>query len=940
MKVWKISTYLLVAGILSINAGPGFSATKVGVTSAINPTAFGTPPGGVTRRLFLGKNVVFNERIKTSSDGLAQLLFVDGSAFTVGPKSELVIDKFIYDPNKKTGKMVVNVVQGVFRFVGGRLSKKEGGVTIKTSVATIGIRGGIMTGKVGIQGQKSTFSFLFGSEMTVGSGCAGGGLATCSNLKRAFQNGNSIDIGIGGSLNLRRTTKADIAGLNRLLSGTPGKTGGAKNSPTNKTVAKSNIGTSNSANSPKQIAPPAKNAVKSTDVVQVETVLVQPDVAAGDENRDVVIGDPPPPAPGGTQVNTRVLNSGLTYTIPELGNLVINDPGRFGFVGGDDPTDDENIIGTIQNNTILFQETDNGVTTTITVPFVIGFNALQPGDITETFPNGTVTPLNDAGRAFVAPDLSFFLFEVTNFDFGNTDLAVVFGGQKTPAANLIADDSLRNYALVPDFTQNSPVPLSLFNAIPGLANATTTDLLLKVQNGGVIGQYPSATSSRTVMLQGNLVINGQGANQNSYTLLQAATVIDNGNGPDLVYSLRGSFRQAANKGSAALLGRVDALDGAEGNALFGPDGEFFLIGNDPKVKEAASIDFKDGFNSSFDVITDRYATTQLALLKNTVPTANQNVRTSRTLIGFAGGLQESGAPNQLPKIFQSGDDPSIAGEGLEVIFNANRNTMRAQTVLFDVDSLDFVDEYKLTFGEDPTRSGTGRSGFIDDDRFGAQHNRSETSITFDNATTFTYPNPGGVQQNSPNIYFFGNELVPATNFVPGNVNICACKFLEWGYWGGRLRYQDPQASPGQSRRDFFHLGTWVAGNPSTNIPTTGAATFNGHVIGNVAKIVAGQTQQYVAAGNYAQTWDFSTRTGSAQITNFDGNTINAPTLSASTNPGNFSGVINGAFAGKITGTFVSGPQNPVQGVVGKFDVRDPGNPGNFTAQGIIAAERQ
>jgi trimeric autotransporter adhesin len=934
MTILKNSLYILVAGLLftgllSLNAGPALSATKVGVTSAVNPKAFGTPPGGAISRLFLGEKIVFNHRIKTTAGGLVQLLFVDGSAFTVGENSELVIDKYIYDPKKKTGKMAVNVVKGVFRFVGGRLSKAKGGVTIKTSVATIGIRGGVMTGDVGRRGDKSIFSFLFGDEMVVGTRCSGGNTNLCSNIKRAFRNGNTIVVGPRGSLSLRPTTKADVTSVNISLAGRPGRNGGSSNPPTNRAVAGSNISIINSSNTPHHNAPPSKEAVRSTGVVQVETVLVEPEIATGDENLETVIG-------GTSTINftsARALSSGNTYTISSLGNRVVNDPGRFGFVGADGVDSDEVLPLTVANGRILFTETLNGVTSTISAPFAPGNTVINAGDITETFSNGTTVGLDDTGRVFVAADQSFFLFELENLveNQGFRDLIVAFGGTPTPASALAGDGSLRTYTLARDFTQNSPVPLSLFNAVPGLANATVTDLLLKVQSNGTVGKYQSATSSRTVFLQGNLLIDGQGVNQKSYALVQAGEVFDAGNGPDVGYSLRGSLRQAANKGSAALTGGVDGLNGVNGPALFGPEGDFFVIGIDPQPStDAFAIDFKDGFNSSFDVITDVYSTTQLAKLTNIAPIGNQATRTTRTLVGFAGGLQESNAGSAFPVIFQSVDDPNA----LNLNFNAQRNTLSAGFTLIDTNNDDFVTSYTLGFGSDATSGKTG--AFIDDDRYGAQHNPVTTSIAFDNTATATYPNQIG--QNNPNTYFFGNELVPTTGFVPAGVNICACKFLEWGYWGGRLRYQDPQGTTGQDRRDYFHLATWVAGNPTANLPVTGTATFNGFAIGNVAQTVGGQVEQFVAAGSYQQTWDFGSQTGTAQISNFAGRTFGSTNLTTPFNPGQFSGPVNGALTGQIAGTFVSDTGVPVAGVIGKFRVEDPADRTLFTAQGIIAAE--
>ena len=94
----------------------------------------------------------------------AHLVFLDGSSLTVGPNARLTIDKFVYDPNSKTGELAVTASQGVLRLVGGKISKTNP-ITINTPSGTIGIRGGI--GIFGIGSGKTTAAFLFGNSMTV-----------------------------------------------------------------------------------------------------------------------------------------------------------------------------------------------------------------------------------------------------------------------------------------------------------------------------------------------------------------------------------------------------------------------------------------------------------------------------------------------------------------------------------------------------------------------------------------------------------------------------------------------------------------------------------------------------------------------------------------------------------------------------------------------------
>ncbi len=118
-------------------------ADKVGVAAAVNPDAFSSLAGSPQSQLSIGKSIFYNERINTTGSGLVQVLLVDGSTFTVGPGSDLVIDKFVYDPKKGTGQIAASFSKGVMRFVGGKLSKNDGGVTVDTPAGALAIRGGI-----------------------------------------------------------------------------------------------------------------------------------------------------------------------------------------------------------------------------------------------------------------------------------------------------------------------------------------------------------------------------------------------------------------------------------------------------------------------------------------------------------------------------------------------------------------------------------------------------------------------------------------------------------------------------------------------------------------------------------------------------------------------------------------------------------------------------
>lgn len=91
---------------------------------------------------FSGYVIKENDLIETEGDcgGRLHIVFKDSSSIHAGPKAELSIDKFVYDPKIKSSEIIYNMGKGAFRFVGGKISK-EVGIVIKTPSAAIVIRG-------------------------------------------------------------------------------------------------------------------------------------------------------------------------------------------------------------------------------------------------------------------------------------------------------------------------------------------------------------------------------------------------------------------------------------------------------------------------------------------------------------------------------------------------------------------------------------------------------------------------------------------------------------------------------------------------------------------------------------------------------------------------------------------------------------------------------
>lgn len=95
-----------------------------------------------TRSLANGDDVRQDEIIEVGLDARSEIELEDQTKLALGPGSQLTLDKFVYDPDKKTdGSIVLDLIKGTFRFVTGVAEKPT--YLIKTPAAAITARGTI-----------------------------------------------------------------------------------------------------------------------------------------------------------------------------------------------------------------------------------------------------------------------------------------------------------------------------------------------------------------------------------------------------------------------------------------------------------------------------------------------------------------------------------------------------------------------------------------------------------------------------------------------------------------------------------------------------------------------------------------------------------------------------------------------------------------------------
>ena len=93
-------------------------------------------------KLSTGSKIYFGDTIIVKEQSNAQILLLDETALTVGEKSELTIDDFVYDPQSKVGKIVSNIKVGTVRIVTGEISNQNPeNLKVNVPTGSVGARG-------------------------------------------------------------------------------------------------------------------------------------------------------------------------------------------------------------------------------------------------------------------------------------------------------------------------------------------------------------------------------------------------------------------------------------------------------------------------------------------------------------------------------------------------------------------------------------------------------------------------------------------------------------------------------------------------------------------------------------------------------------------------------------------------------------------------------
>jgi Ca2+-binding RTX toxin-like protein len=159
----------LAPGQYAQAGGGGSDLVFVGTVSKLTGEVEARHADGTSTPVKNGDSVYEGDVLITGAGGRIGITFVDGSVFSLGANGRMTVDEMAYDPKAGTGSEKMSVVTGSFTFMSGEVAKTApDAMSVKTPVATIGIRGTTVYGVAAAEGKSNTYSLMPDPNGSVG----------------------------------------------------------------------------------------------------------------------------------------------------------------------------------------------------------------------------------------------------------------------------------------------------------------------------------------------------------------------------------------------------------------------------------------------------------------------------------------------------------------------------------------------------------------------------------------------------------------------------------------------------------------------------------------------------------------------------------------------------------------------------------------------------
>ena len=97
-----------------------------------------------------GDAVFAIDTLRTEADGTIGVTMMDDTRISLGPESEVRLERYVFAPAEGGLGMVLNFVRGVAAYVSGRMAKlAPDSIRLETPAAIVGVRGTTVAIRVG-----------------------------------------------------------------------------------------------------------------------------------------------------------------------------------------------------------------------------------------------------------------------------------------------------------------------------------------------------------------------------------------------------------------------------------------------------------------------------------------------------------------------------------------------------------------------------------------------------------------------------------------------------------------------------------------------------------------------------------------------------------------------------------------------------------------------
>lgn len=98
--------------------------------------------GENTIKIDEGAHILQNDTLRTMTDGQLGVILQDGTRLSLGPNTELKIDRFVYEPADGRFGLLLKLARGALAYVSGKIAEfSPGSVSVETPVGILGLRG-------------------------------------------------------------------------------------------------------------------------------------------------------------------------------------------------------------------------------------------------------------------------------------------------------------------------------------------------------------------------------------------------------------------------------------------------------------------------------------------------------------------------------------------------------------------------------------------------------------------------------------------------------------------------------------------------------------------------------------------------------------------------------------------------------------------------------